>query len=80
MRWILTALLLAGVAAPSLPVRAEDHAPVRDTPFPDVPRDHWAFDAVEQLRKAGVVRGYPPQQTFQPPRRPARTPAKRKRA
>jgi hypothetical protein len=35
-------------------------APVRTTPFPDVPRDHWAYDAVEQLRKRGILRGYPP--------------------
>jgi hypothetical protein len=28
-------------------------------PFPDVPRDHWAFGAVERLRKAGIVVGYP---------------------
>lgn len=35
-------------------------APIaRDTPFPDVPKDHWAYQAVETLRKAGVVHGYP---------------------
>lgn len=28
-------------------------------PFPDVPPDHWAFQAVETLRKVGVVNGYP---------------------
>ncbi|MFN3648406.1 MAG: S-layer homology domain-containing protein [Armatimonadota bacterium] len=37
-----------------------DPGPARSTPFPDVPRDHWAFDAVEQLRQRGILRGYPP--------------------
>jgi hypothetical protein len=35
--------------------------PVRSTSFPDVPRDHWAYDAVEQLRKMGILIGYPPE-------------------
>ena len=26
-------------------------------PFPDVPKDHWAYQAVEALRKAGVIVG-----------------------
>jgi hypothetical protein len=30
-------------------------------PFADVPRDHWAYDAVEELRRLGILRGYPPQ-------------------
>ena len=38
-------------------------APVRTTPFPDVPRDHWAFDAVESLRQKGILRGYPMRRT-----------------
>ena len=38
-------------------------APVRTTPFPDVPRDHWAFDAVESLRQKGIIRGYPMRRT-----------------
>ncbi len=45
-----------GVAA-QLP--AQTAAPLRDTPFPDVPTDHWAFESVEKVRKAGVVQGYP---------------------
>lgn len=28
-------------------------------PFPDVPQDHWAFQAVESLRQKGILRGYP---------------------
>src|SRR5207249_9886234 len=27
--------------------------------FKDVPSDHWAYQAVENLRKAGIVIGYP---------------------
>ena len=27
-------------------------------PFSDVPRDHWAYDAVSQLATDGVVEGY----------------------
>jgi hypothetical protein len=29
------------------------------SPFPDVPRDHWAHDAVERLHAAGILIGYP---------------------
>ena len=85
--WILPlSLCLAPVAASAQSSAAPDPAPVRDTPLPDVPRDHWAFDAVEQLRQRGIVRGYPPRGTFKPaaPRtaarkhRPARRPARRK--
>ena len=28
-------------------------------PFADVPRDHWAYDAVETLRQKGIIAGYP---------------------
>lgn len=31
--------------------------------FPDVPRDHWAFAAVQRLAAAGIVNGYPAAQT-----------------
>jgi hypothetical protein len=70
MRHILLASLL--VLMPVAAVAGPDRAPVRDTPFPDVPRDHWAYDAVEQLRKVGILRGYPPAQTFSP--KPAEKP------
>jgi hypothetical protein len=26
--------------------------------FPDVPRDHWAFAAVQRLAGAGIIEGY----------------------
>jgi len=28
-------------------------------PFSDVPKNHWAFDAVEKLRLSGILIGYP---------------------
>jgi hypothetical protein len=28
-------------------------------PFKDVPVDHWAYQAVENLRQAGILKGYP---------------------
>ena len=62
-------LCLAPLAAGALPGEPHDPAPVRTTPFPDVPREHWAFDAVEQLRQRGIVRGYPPRATFTRPER-----------
>jgi hypothetical protein len=30
----------------------------------DVPRDHWAYEAVEQLAARGLVKGYPPDGRF----------------
>ncbi len=27
--------------------------------FPDVPRDHWAYEAVSRLAAAGIIEGYP---------------------
>lgn len=76
-RLILVVMLLGPVAAAAAQESRPDPAPARATPFPDVPRDHWAYDAVEQLRKLGIVRGYPPAQTFQPKKRSA--PAVRRR-
>jgi len=37
----------------------QPHVTAPDDPFPDVPTHHWAFDAVEKLRKAGIIIGYP---------------------
>ena len=28
-------------------------------PFADVPADHWAYQSVDTLQKAGIVIGYP---------------------
>ena len=56
--WIIgLACIVGSAAAAQAPVPAD--APVRSAPFPDVPRTHWAHDAVEQLRVLGILRGYP---------------------
>lgn len=34
--------------------------------FPDVPRDHWAFAAVQRLAGEGIVNGYPAAQSPKP--------------
>lgn len=31
----------------------------QDKPFPDVPKDHWAYEAVETLRQKRILLGYP---------------------
>ena len=35
--------------------------------FPDVPRDHWAFAAVQRLAATGIVNGYPAATPATPP-------------
>lgn len=47
--FMLAAVLLAG----SMPA-----AGAAGNPFADVPREHWAYDAVEELAGMGVVEGY----------------------
>jgi len=61
-------------SAPGAPARPP--AAIRSEPFRDVPKDHWAFDAVEQLRKQGILRGYPPEAPARPA--PKKRPAFRK--
>ncbi|MGQ9764748.1 MAG: S-layer homology domain-containing protein [Armatimonadota bacterium] len=34
-------------------------APVFGQAFMDVPRDHWAYDAIDQLQRDGILIGYP---------------------
>jgi hypothetical protein len=49
---LLVGSLLAGPAG-------DNRGPI--TPrFSDVPADHWAAPAVEELRRLGILRGYPP--------------------
>jgi len=69
---LAVALCLGPIAASAQTRPSTDSAPIRTTPFPDVPKTHWAYDAVEQLRQLGILRGYPPA--------PARTPVKRQPA
>ncbi len=45
--------LLAILALLALTVR------VFAAPFPDLPRDHWAYDAVAKLANKGILEGYP---------------------
>lgn len=62
----LTALLAVAAAAPAVvapnlvgSAHAQDRAE-----FQDVPRDHWAYNALQKLAAAGVVEGYPPAGDF----------------
>lgn len=52
----LPALLLfslaSGVCSAQAPTR-----PI--VPFPDVPKDHWAYQAVMELQQKGILVGYP---------------------
>jgi hypothetical protein len=55
-------------------------APIAERPFKDVPKEHWAYDAVEQMRKLGILRGYPPKPAAAKPAEKAKAaPAKRLR-
>ena len=47
--FLIAAAFAFGVAYPSV---------VSANPFEDVPRDHWAYDAVAQLAADGVIEGY----------------------
>ena len=48
----------AAVGLAVLPVGAPAQAPQ------DVPQDHWAYPAVEELARKGLIKGYPPQGNF----------------
>jgi len=50
--FVLCALVLLAIAlGPAFAAAAQ--------PFSDVPRDHWAYNAIERLSQLGVVEGYP---------------------
>ena len=49
--------MVAALAA-ALTVGAASTTFAAANPFSDVPRDHWAYDAVTQLAADGVVEGY----------------------
>lgn len=61
------------VAAKPAPVRIAQATPSTMKPaemsgfFPDVPRDHWAFAAVQRLAGDGIVNGYPAAQAATAP-------------
>ena len=51
-------ILLAGASMAFLGLPAVSHAQATG-PFADVPTDHWAYQSVDTLQKAGIVIGYP---------------------
>ena len=56
----LMSVLSGGQAlAAENPADAQQSVRPVSPPFPDVPRNHWAFEAVERVRKAGIMIGYP---------------------
>ena len=80
MRSIPTFTLAIGLALPlflpSPPAYAQTPATARQVaPFPDVPPDHWAYNAVNELHQLGIVVGYPDNtyaETYVPARRRGR--------
>src|SRR3954453_613968 len=54
------AIITFASAFASLPVTA---VCAQDTP-PDIKPDHWAYAAVEDLAKKGLIKGYPPDGRF----------------
>lgn len=52
--WTLALLLGGSVSAP-----AATPSQALTGPFRDVPPDHWAAQAMETLRRQGIVQGYP---------------------
>ena len=49
--------MVAALAA-ALTIGAASTTFAAANPFSDVPRDHWAYDAVTQLAADGVIEGY----------------------
>ena len=52
-------VLLAGIGMAFIGLPAVTHAQAASGPFADVPTDHWAYQSVDTLQKAGIVIGYP---------------------
>lgn len=57
-KWALWAGAAIGAAA-MLPSAAHAQAGRPGGPFQDVPQNHWAYDAVQQLAQKGIFTGYP---------------------
>jgi hypothetical protein len=55
----LAAALFSGAQTTPAPRSIPPASPVIAPPFRDVPQGHWAWHAVERLRLAGIVIGYP---------------------
>ena len=50
--------LALAAAAAALPLMCGTALAAEANPFADVPRDHWAYDAIEQLAADNVIEGY----------------------
>lgn len=50
LRYALSAVLTAGMIVPAF---------AQSDNFPDVPDNHWAYEALSNLKKAGILVGYP---------------------
>lgn len=53
----IVAVILLGLVA--LPMQARADAEQDKPAFSDVPRGHWAYNAVQRLAQAGIIEGYP---------------------
>jgi len=51
-KYALAAILTAALVSPALAAGTSDN-------FPDVPDNHWAFEALARLKKDGLLVGYP---------------------
>jgi hypothetical protein len=49
-KYALSAILTAAIVMPAM--ASQDN-------FPDVPDNHWAFEALQRLKKDGILVGYP---------------------
>jgi hypothetical protein len=54
--WCLRLIPLFGGMAGLVALPAQE-----ETMFPDVPKDHWAYEAVANLKRQGILVGYPPE-------------------
>jgi hypothetical protein len=61
----LSVLLGLALGAPAVvaPVVMPSHAPVamaqESAEYPDVPQNHWAYNAINKLSQAGIIEGMP---------------------
>ena len=61
----LSVLLGLALGAPAVvaPVVMPSHAPAaiaqETAEYPDVPQNHWAYDAINKLSQAGIIEGMP---------------------
>jgi len=49
----------AGMLMLGVPCVTHAQGTAASGPFADVPADHWAYQSVDTLQKAGIVIGYP---------------------